>query len=262
MAQLQRAGDNPRKVADFSPKIRLEIGATEGDKRGDERPRQRQRRRPCAMPAAIVIATAGVIVMSLKSGPAGAGSRATILGPSAGACFALSAIGFRGAILSLHDPDYLMASTFTLAVGLVIQAALLSLYLALRDRAVLAAIVGSWRPSLFAGFMGAPSVEHALFPGFFRVILFSLATSQARPIDAVVHGGVAGKHRGRHPCAVPVRLSVRAADPRRRAAGGQKHSGMSSRLLPPRPPKRWEFLRKVAALLGIPLATPDSDDKS
>jgi hypothetical protein len=31
---------------------------------------------------------------------------------------------------------------------------------------------------------------------------------------------------------------------------------MSSRLPP------WEFLRKVAALLGIPLATPDSDDKS
>jgi hypothetical protein len=25
----------------------------------------------------------------------------------------------------------------------------------------------------------------------------------------------------------------------------QKHSDMSSRLLPPRPPKRWEFLRKV-----------------
>jgi hypothetical protein len=36
---------------------------------------------------------------------------------------------------------------------------------------------------------------------------------------------------------------------------------MSSWLRSPKPPKR-EFLRKVAALLGIPLATPDSDDKS
>jgi drug/metabolite transporter (DMT)-like permease len=122
------------------------------------------------MAAAIAIATAGVIVMSLKSGPAGAGSRATILGLSAGACFALSAIGFRGAILSLHDPDYLMAATFTLVVGLVIQAALLSLYLALRDRAVLAAIVKSWRPSLFAGFMGATASQ-------FWFLAFALATA-------------------------------------------------------------------------------------
>jgi drug/metabolite transporter (DMT)-like permease len=111
------------------------------------------------MAAAIAIATAGVIVMSLKSGRAGGGSRATILGLSAGACFALSAIGFRGAILILHDPNYLMAATFTMATGLIIQAALLSLYLALRDRAVLAAIVQSWRPSLFAGFMGATASQ-------------------------------------------------------------------------------------------------------
>jgi drug/metabolite transporter (DMT)-like permease len=111
------------------------------------------------MAAAILIATAGVIVMSMKSGPAGSGMRAPLLGLSAGACFALSAIGFRGAILSLHDPDHLMAATFTMTTGLIIQAGLLSLYLALRDRAVLAAIVKAWRPSLFAGFMGATASQ-------------------------------------------------------------------------------------------------------
>ena len=51
--------------------------------------------------------------------------------------FALSAIGYRGAILSLHLPDFVLAATFTLAVGLVLQAVLLSLYLALRDPGVL-----------------------------------------------------------------------------------------------------------------------------
>jgi drug/metabolite transporter (DMT)-like permease len=124
------------------------------------------------MAAAILIATAGVIVMSLKAGTGGSGggSRATILGLSAGACFALSAIGFRGAILSLHDPSYLMAATFTLTVGLLIQAALLSLYLALRNRAVLAAIVKAWRPSLFAGFMGATASQ-------FWFLAFALATA-------------------------------------------------------------------------------------
>src|SRR5215467_14641032 len=63
--------------------------------------------------AAIVIATAGVIVMSLKGsalgGASGGSWRPTVLGLSAGACFALSAIGFRGAILNLHDQSYAIA---------------------------------------------------------------------------------------------------------------------------------------------------------
>ena len=124
--------------------------------------------------AAIVIATAGVIVMSLKGGAVGGASghgwRATVLGLSAGACFALSAIGFRGAILSLHDTSYAMAATFTVAAGLVVQSALLTLYLALRNRAVLAAIMAAWRPSLFAGFMGALASQ-------FWFLAFALATA-------------------------------------------------------------------------------------
>jgi drug/metabolite transporter (DMT)-like permease len=106
-----------------------------------------------------VIATAGVIIMSMKAGALGSvaagGFRPTVLGLAAGATFALSAIGYRGAILSLHDPSYAMAATFTLTVGLIVQAVMLALYLVLRDRAVLAAILAAWRPSLFAGFMGA-----------------------------------------------------------------------------------------------------------
>jgi drug/metabolite transporter (DMT)-like permease len=122
------------------------------------------------MAAAILIATAGVVVMSLKSGSSGGGLRPTLLGLSAGACFALSAIGYRGAILSLHDPSTLMAATFTLAAGLVVQSVLLSGYLVLRDPAVLAAIVRAWRPSLFAGFMGALASQ-------FWFLAFALATA-------------------------------------------------------------------------------------
>ena len=65
------------------------------------------------------------------------GARPMLLGLFSGAMFALSAIGYRGAILSLGLPSFVMAATFTLTVGLVMQAALLTLYLALRDRAVL-----------------------------------------------------------------------------------------------------------------------------
>ncbi len=83
-----------------------------------------------AMAAAILIATAGVVVMSLKPGAIRGDIVPTVLGLSAGACFALSAIGYRGAILSLHDPNYVMAATLTVTIGLAVQTALLTGWLA------------------------------------------------------------------------------------------------------------------------------------
>ena len=82
-----------------------------------------------------------------------------LLGLVAGAMFALSAVGYRGAILSLELSNFVLAATYALVVGLVLQSALLSLYLALRDREVLLAIARAWRPSLFAGFMGATASQ-------------------------------------------------------------------------------------------------------
>src|SRR5664279_602467 len=109
---------------------------------------------------AILIATAGVIAISLKPGAAKAGTtRSTLIGLGGGTMFALSAIAYRGAILALNIPDFVLAATFTLSVGLVVQAALLSLYLALRDPQVLRAIMRAWKPSLFAGFMGSFASE-------------------------------------------------------------------------------------------------------
>jgi drug/metabolite transporter (DMT)-like permease len=111
------------------------------------------------MMAAILIATAGVVIMSTKAslvskreseGSRLGGIRPTLLGLASGGMFALSAIGFRGAILSLGLPNYVVAATFTLAVGIVLQAVLLSLYLGLRHPTVLFAIVRAWKPSLAA----------------------------------------------------------------------------------------------------------------
>ncbi|MEP7029542.1 MAG: DMT family transporter [Pseudolabrys sp.] len=109
---------------------------------------------------AILIGTAGVIVMSLKPGASKVSSwRSTAIGLGSGSLFALSAISYRGAILSMNYSDYVLPATFTLATGLVIQAALLSAWLALRDPKVLRAIAKAWKPSLFAGFMGAFASE-------------------------------------------------------------------------------------------------------
>ncbi len=121
------------------------------------------------MAAAILIATTGVIIMALKPGTI-MDVRATLLGLGAGAMFALSAVGYRGAILSLGSPSYVMDATFTVAIGLLLQSVLLSLYLWLRQPDVLAGIVRAWRPSLFAGFMGALASQ-------FWFLAFALATA-------------------------------------------------------------------------------------
>jgi drug/metabolite transporter (DMT)-like permease len=109
---------------------------------------------------AILIATAGVVLMSFKPGAkVQGGLKPTVIGIVAGGMFALSAVGYRGASLSLELPGFVLPATFTLACGLVGQATLLTLYLALRDRKVLVEIMRAWRPSLFAGFMGATASE-------------------------------------------------------------------------------------------------------
>jgi drug/metabolite transporter (DMT)-like permease len=121
--------------------------------------------------AAIVIATVGVVLMSVKPGQiAAGGNRPAVLGVAAGAMFALSAVGFRGAVLTLDTPSFVMAATFTLALGLALQAVVLSLYLAIGDRAVLVNILRNWQPSLAAGFLGALASQ-------FWYLAFAVATA-------------------------------------------------------------------------------------
>jgi len=106
---------------------------------------------------AIGIATAGVLMMSWPRSNAQEAFtwRPALLGIASGAMFAIAAIGFRGGIRALNAPNFVLAATTTLALGLIFQTALLSIYLALFDRAKLMAIVREWRPSLVAGFTGA-----------------------------------------------------------------------------------------------------------
>jgi drug/metabolite transporter (DMT)-like permease len=120
------------------------------------------------MAVAILIATSGVLVMSRKAGEREL--KPTLLGLAAGAMFGLSAIGFRGAILTLSDASYVMAASYSVVMGLTLQAALLSIYLLLRSPRVLSAIMREWRPSMLAGFLGA-------FASLFWFLAFALATA-------------------------------------------------------------------------------------
>ena len=134
------------------------------------------------MMTAIIVATSGVVIMSTKiphpslprkQGREGwglGGIRPTLIGLASGGMFALSAIGFRGAILDLALPNYVMAATSTLAVGIAVQAVVLSVYLALRSPTVLFAIFRAWKPSLSAGLAGAVASQ-------FWFLAFALATA-------------------------------------------------------------------------------------
>jgi len=106
---------------------------------------------------AIVIATIGVVVTALRPGgeKSFAELKPTITGLVAAAAFALSAVGFRGAIINVPDVSFVTAASFTLVLGLFVQTLILTIYLLWRAPKVLQAILRLWKPSLLAGFMGA-----------------------------------------------------------------------------------------------------------
>lgn len=106
---------------------------------------------------AIVIATVGVVITALRPGgeKSFAELKPTITGLVAAAAFALSAVGFRGAIITVPDVSFVTASSFTLVLGLFVQTLVLTIYLLLRAPKVLQGILAMWRPSMLAGFTGA-----------------------------------------------------------------------------------------------------------
>jgi drug/metabolite transporter (DMT)-like permease len=106
---------------------------------------------------AILIASTGVIVTALRFGGerSFAELRPTVIGLVAAAAFALSAVGYRGAIITVQGVSFVTAASYTLVWGLFVQTLVLTIYLLWRAPKILSAIVGMWRPSMLAGFMGA-----------------------------------------------------------------------------------------------------------
>jgi drug/metabolite transporter (DMT)-like permease len=111
---------------------------------------------------AVLCGTIGVLLLSpLDRGQpwrmllAGWTARPALIGLGSGACFALSATGYRGAALSLGSSSFLMAAAVTLLWAQAMQTVLLGGWLAIRMPSVVGRVFRAWRASLFAGFMGA-----------------------------------------------------------------------------------------------------------
>jgi drug/metabolite transporter (DMT)-like permease len=122
--------------------------------------------------AAIVVATVGVVITALRpDGIKGFGSlRPTLLGLLAAAFFALSAVGYRGAILNVGGVSFVTAASLTLVATLLMQTIVLSGWLMVRLPGTMTAIFRLWKPSMFAGFMGA-------FASLFWFLAFALTAA-------------------------------------------------------------------------------------
>jgi drug/metabolite transporter (DMT)-like permease len=106
----------------------------------------------------ILIATVGVLVMSMKADALKAmlvEVKPALTGIAAGACFGLSAVAFRGAILALPSGGFVVRASTILVLGLIIQSALLLIYMILFDRRAFSRSIQVWRQSMSAGFLGA-----------------------------------------------------------------------------------------------------------
>ncbi|MDD3799508.1 MAG: EamA family transporter [Novosphingobium sp.] len=151
---------------------------------------------------AVVVVTAGVLFASVKPGEFAnlIHERGMIaMGVLAGGLFGLSAIAFRGAINSLAEGSFLIRSLTILVLTLGIQAGLLGLWLALRDRAAFFGSLREWRQSIGAGFLGALA-SACWFTAFSLTAAANVRTLglAEMPLAALLSGKLTGKGMARH----------------------------------------------------------------
>jgi drug/metabolite transporter (DMT)-like permease len=105
--------------------------------------------------AAIGLATLGVLLTAWPREGGGFSWQGLAYGLGSAALYAVSALSFRAAIHALPDGGFGIRASTVLALGLLLQTIILTSWLLMTDRPALRAILANWRPSLFAGFMGA-----------------------------------------------------------------------------------------------------------
>ncbi|KMW60206.1 putative transmembrane protein [Candidatus Rhodobacter oscarellae] len=107
---------------------------------------------------AIAIGLVGVLVLSDPPGGEGAWSarifnRSAGLGIASGVFFAISAVGYRGASLSLEGGDTALRAGVTLAIVTASQTLAMAIWLAWRERGQIMAVLRAWRVAAVVGVM-------------------------------------------------------------------------------------------------------------
>ncbi len=105
----------------------------------------------------IAVSFCGVALMSLRGAFTDLfrGNRALLLGMLAGAGFAIAAVNYRAAALSLAHGDFLIRAGLTLAVSVTLQTIIMGAYLLAREPGELTRVRQNWRSALWVGLLGA-----------------------------------------------------------------------------------------------------------
>jgi uncharacterized membrane protein len=126
---------------------------------------------------AVLLGTLGVLLLApadperpLRALLSGWSTPAALWGLASGAGFALAAVAFRGATQQTGSAAPVLAAASTLLVAQLLQTLMLGGWLLARERKVVRAVLTLWRPSLFAGLMGA-----AASAGWFTAFALSTA---------------------------------------------------------------------------------------
>jgi drug/metabolite transporter (DMT)-like permease len=82
-------------------------------------------------------------------------NRALVLGVLSGTGFAVAAVSYRAAALSLPEGDFLIRAGFTLAVTVTLQTLIMGAFIGLREPGELGRVLASWRSSIRVGLLGA-----------------------------------------------------------------------------------------------------------
>ena len=107
--------------------------------------------------AAIVVGLAGVVLLSRPTagwGRFGLFNRATGLGLAAGALFGVSAIGYRGATLSIASDSAVFRATAALAAVTLFQSVSMAIWLGWREPGEIRRVALAWRSTVLVGMTG------------------------------------------------------------------------------------------------------------
>ncbi|OCW58416.1 DMT family transporter [Hoeflea olei] len=132
--------------------------------------------------AAIAISLVGVVLISVARSATGTASllrsvfsRTAALGLASGTMFGVAAVGYRAASLSLGGPNFMMQAAVTLLAAILLQTAVMLVWMRLRAPDELARIRAAWRISALVGLVGAT----ASFGWFMAMTLQSAAAVKA-----------------------------------------------------------------------------------
>ena len=114
-----------------------------------------------AIIVAIAISTAGLIVLSvgqaklsIKNLISGLWRLPTLIGLACAAWLGMSVVLFRAASLSLNLESFMVAAAFTLLIVLIMQIAIMTVLIGIREPAQLTKVMTHWRPAMLVGISG------------------------------------------------------------------------------------------------------------